>query len=511
MKKLLKFFTNRILITVFFFLLQVAVLSVTLFVLSAWSVWIQLLFSLLSIVVCLFILGKDQNPGYKLAWVIPILLFPLLGGALFVMMGRPPKLRRKYKKQMDRVTSYTQELFREANRITADNETRIPPSARRLYRFVNNGTDYPLYGDTETTYYDGGEAYFDAVLDELRKAQKFIYIEFFIIAAGKLWDRILDVLREKVAEGVEVRVIYDDVGCLFTLPAGYYKKLRAMGIRAHVFNKIRPVFDIRMNNRTHRKIIVIDNKVAFTGGLNIADEYVNRLDRHGYWKDTGMKFEGAAAASFSIMFLRFWLLLESEDADYARYLPRQAEEPSEHGWVQPLSAGPGNNLQIIENAFMELIGGARESLYITTPYLILDNEFVTALVLAAKSGIDVRIALPHVPDKKLVFMMSRSFYSILLKAGVKIYEYLPGFLHAKSVVCDDGLAYIGTCNLDYRSFYLHYECGALLYETPTVAEMKQDFLRLLPKCKEITYEEASNVTVFTKAARAVLRLFAPLM
>lgn len=510
MKKLFKLFTNKIIITIFFFLLQIAIIAGTVLALGSASIWVYLFFVVLSLFVCLFILGKDANPGYKLAWVVPILIFPLFGGLMFLSLGRQSKLKRKDRQKLQEVTEYTEELFSLTSKAVGDSYKNLSEADQRLYRYIRENTGYTLYNNTKTTYYNLGEKAMAALLEELKKAEKFIFIEFFIIAPGKFWNAVLDVLQQKVAEGVEVRLIYDDMGCLFTLPASYHKKLNKMGIKTRIFNRIKPTFDIRMNNRTHRKIVIIYSKVAFTGGFNLADEYINEFDKFGHWKDTGMKFEGYAAWSFTIMFLRFWMLLEKEDGDYMKYLPYIP--PSETaGYVQPLVGGPGQNQQVIENTFMQMINNATEYVYINTPYLILDNEFVTCLTIAAKSGVDVRITMPHIPDKKMVFLMSRSFYPVLLKAGVKIYEYLPGFMHAKSLVCDDKTAFIGTCNLDYRSFYLHYECGAVLYGTESIETMKQDYLTTLDKCKQISFEEANDVTILTKMARSVLRLIAPLL
>lgn len=537
MHKLFKLLTNKILITIFFFLLQVIFMSLVVLFLSAISMWIYVLFSVLSVIVCLVINSmEDTNPNYKLAWVIPILIFPMFGGALFITMGRPPKMKKKIRLKMAKVNHDTERLLTEIG-IPPENANKLPPDEKKLHNFINFNSGYPLYGNTYTTYYEIGEKFHIALIEELKKAEKFIFLEFFIIEPGKFWNSVLEVLEQKAAEGIDVRVIYDDFGCLLTLTSNYDKKLREKGIKATIFNKVKPTFDIRLNNRTHRKIVVIDSKVAFTGGFNLADEYINEIVKFGHWKDTGMKFEGNAAWSFTVMFLRFWLLQNDDPINYTDFLPPMSaldsttelensttantsfsaeinsdfiKKPAK-GYIQPLSGGPGGNHQIIENAFIQMIANADSYVYINTPYLVLDNEFLTVLCNAAKSGVDVRITMPHIPDKKFVFIMSRSFYPQLLKAGVKIYEYLPGFNHAKSIVSDDCLAYIGTCNLDYRSFYLHYECGAFLYETDSIADMKADYLNTLQSCKEISYQEATDVTVFTRLARSILRLFAPLM
>ncbi|MDE6397929.1 MAG: cardiolipin synthase, partial [Clostridiales bacterium] len=369
------------------------------------------------------------------------------------------------------------------------------------------------YDGTAVRYYPLGEDFLQALLADLQQATQYIFMEYFIIDRGKCWNAVLDVLQQKAAQGVDVRILYDDFGCLLTLPGNYPKKLKDMGIKVHVFNKIKPTFNIRMNNRTHRKITVIDGRIAYTGGVNLADEYVNAIDKFGHWKDTAVRLSGNAAQSFAVMFLQFWMLLEKEYLPASNFLPALTDEstPQNGGYVQPIASYPDQNLQVIEKALMEMVHTADRYVYINTPYLIPDNEFVTALCLAAQSGVDVRITMPHIPDKRIVFTMSRSFYPVLLKAGVKIYEYLPGFVHAKSMLCDDSVAYVGTCNLDYRSFYLHYECGTILYDVPALADMKTDYLSTLEKCKQITYEEATDVRAVTKLARSVLRLFAPLM
>lgn len=502
MKKIFKLFTNKIVLTALFFVIQVTMQVLLLLFLTSVSTWIYFGFSVLSVIVCLFIIGKDANPGYKLAWVVPILLFPLFGGMLYISFGRSARLRRKDRKHLEAIE-------KETASAPTEMPSALPPAATRIATLLTNATGFSPCGDSDVCYYPTGERFFETLKEELNKATRFIFMEYFIVDRGKCWDELTEILARKAAEGVDVRLIYDDIGCLFTLPFRYDKKLGAQGIRTRIFNKLKPTFNARMNNRTHRKITVIDGQVAFTGGINLADEYMNVIDRFGHWKDTAVKITGLAVNSFTRMFMRFWMLSGKgrEPIDpYLCALPVPAK-----GFIQPVSAGPGKNEQGIEKGMMDMVNNAKSYVYINTPYLILDNEFLTSLCLAAESGVDVRITMPHVPDKKLVFTVSRSFYPILLKAGVKIYEYLPGFVHAKSAVSDDCVAYVGTCNLDYRSFYLHYECGAFLYDAPAIADIKADFTKTLNVCKTVTYEEATDVTAATKLARSVLRLFAPLM
>lgn len=509
MKKLFKILTNKVLLTIIFFILQVSLFVFILLTLTSISIYIYLGFIVLSIIVTIYIISKNQNPNYKLAWVVPILIFPLFGGFMYLFFGRQ-KLKRKQLKKLRNLNSRTSEILQMTAETVGDKNI-VDATSSKIAGYIRNADNYPVYSNTEVTYYETGEKFFEAFKLELKKAEKFIFMEYFIIERGKMWNEILEILVEKAELGVDVRVIYDDVGCLFTLPHNYCKTLKKLGIKANIFNPLRPSFNVRMNNRTHRKITVIDGNVGFTGGLNLADEYINEVNRFGYWKDTAIKLEGVAVWSFTIMFLRFWGLYDKENIKFKDFAPTKMIKSDHNGYVQPLSDTPSDEIQLIENSFIQMFSNANEYIYINTPYLILDDEILSSLCLAAKSGIDVKITMPHVPDKKMVFMMSRSFYPQLLKSGVKIYEYLPGFVHAKSVITDNHTAYIGTCNMDYRSFYLHFECGAMLYDVPCIKDMKKDYLDTLNKCLEITYEKATDVTVFTKIARSIMRLIAPML
>ncbi len=504
-KKLWRIITNRAFLIALALFIQLALFATAVVFLSFASIAVYISFSVVSVVVCFFIVSKDDNPAYKLAWVVPILVLPFFGGMMYIALGRR-NMRPKRKKRIRSLTKQGREKLKELSASVRPTHERNA----KLANFVEKSSDFPVFENSRVVYYEIGEKYAAALVEELRKAEKFIFLEYFIIDTGKFWDSVLEVLKEKAASGVDVRIIYDDVGCLFKLPSNYDKKLKAAGIKTSVFNRLVPSLDIRMNNRSHRKIAVVDGKVAFTGGINIADEYINEISRFGHWKDTGICVYGAAVNSFTVMFLTFWAASENKsDIDFEPYLVRDFPVLN-CGKIQPLSGEP-NSGQLLENSFIQIINNASRYVYINTPYLIPDNETYTALCLAAKSGVDVRITMPHIPDKKTVFMMSRSFYPGLLKAGVKIYEYVPGFMHAKSFVCDDDVAYVGSCNMDYRSFYLHYECGALLYESECIADIKRDYLTTLKECKPISYETATDVTMFTKIARSILRVFAPLL
>lgn len=509
-KKLIKLLSSKAGITAFSFLLQLSLIVVGVMYAAGRFRWVWYAFDAIDFLICLYIISKDINPSYKLSWCILVLALPGAGALIYFFIGRQHTSRR-VRKRLKRATAASQVLFNLTNATIANDRRVLNPTDSTLADLVLNSGSFPIYNDTQTKYYALGDEFFPDLVADISVAQKFIFLEFFIIEPGKVWDEIESVLIERASNGVDVKIIYDDVGCVFTLPKKRIKRLRAAGIKMLPFNKITFTFDMRLNNRSHRKIAVIDGKIAYCGGNNIADEYANKTVRFGHWKDTHMRFYGAAVWSFTVMFLSFWMTLDNQPVKYADYLVSERAETDATGYVQPLSSGPDRNDHLIESAFINMISTAKRSVYITTPYLILDNEIQSALIDAARAGIDVRIIIPHVPDKKTVYLATKSFVPILTKAGVKVYSYTPGFIHAKMVIADGERAFIGTCNMDYRSFYLHYECGALLYNNAAITAMKTDFLNTQEKSHLITHDEADNVTVFTRFARALLRLIAPMM
>ena len=391
------------------------------------------------------------------------------------------------------------------------------PRAAHQAHYIQNKAFCPPCRHTFTEYLPSGEQKFERLKEELVKAKRYIFLEYFIIQEGIMWDTVLEILKEKVKQGVDVRVIYDDVGSLTTLPYHYERKLEAAGIACCVFNPFVPVLSARLNNRDHRKILVIDGYIGFTGGINLADEYINAYPKHGHWKDSAILLKGDAVWNLTVMFLSLWEYIRGVDEDYDRYRPLPEElaavrVPNEQGgYVQPFADSPLDNEAVGESVYLNMINQAMDYVYITTPYLILDNEMITALGTAAKSGVDVRIITPHIADKWFVHAVTRANYEALVEDGVRIYEYTPGFIHAKTFASDDELGVVGTINLDYRSLYLHFECGTWLYRTPSVLAVKEDFLKTLEVCQEITYEDCRKVSKLRLFGRAVLRVFAPLM
>lgn len=507
MKKIL---FSRLAITVFLVLVQVLILSIGIFKLSSSFVYFYLFCVVLSLVVVLYILSRTDNPSYKLAWTIPVLLLPIFGGLFYLILGGN-KIGRKLKKQIEYRENETKNMLIQDEDTLKEIEKEDDLIISQV-KYLNKIAQFPIYKNCESEYLSPGEVFYERLIEELKKAKKFIFMEYFIINEGVMWDNILNILKKKVKEGVEVRFLYDDMGCMTTLPANYEKTLESYGIKTKVFNPVIPIISAVANNRDHRKITVIDGHTAFTGGINLADEYINEIVRFGHWKDASIMIKGEAVWSFTVMFLRLWSYYDNSDIDYYMYKPLiDSKLNNSSGYILPYGDSPYDNELIGENVYLNIINKARKYVYICTPYLIIDNELVTALKLAAKNGVDVRIVTPHIEDKWYVHMVTRAYYAQLIEAGVKIYEYTPGFIHSKTFVCDDILGSVGTINMDYRSLYLHFECGTLLYKTDSVMSIKEDFMSILDKSHLVTIEDTKKVKWSNVILRAILRVFSPLM
>lgn len=470
--------------------------------------YFYLLCILLSVVATVHILNSDSNPNFKIAWLIPILLLPIFGGLLYLLFGKYRATKRE-----KRNSAAIQSMWRKAG-TSVQNAMELleqeSPEAALHARYILRASGTPPFDHTQTEYFPIGEAMYAAMLRELESASKFIFLEYFIVEEGVMWDGILEILQRKAQQGVEVRVIYDDLGCLFTLPHGYVKTLRQKGIRACVFNPFNSILSPRFNNRDHRKICVIDGNVGFTGGINLADEYINEYPKYGHWKDTALMLRGQGVWSLTTLFLSVWTMVTGEQDDFDRFRPTlTAEDIPNDGYVQPYADMPMDSELVGESVYLNIISRAKRYIYITTPYLILDNETMSALKLASRSGVDVRIITPHIPDKKFVFFLTRSYYEPLQKAGVRIYEYTPGFMHAKTFVSDDLYGVVGTINLDYRSLYLHLECASWLYRCKAVEQIRQDFLLTLESCQEMG--AFAPLSLPKRLLLSVLRAFAPLV
>lgn len=489
-------------------LLQLGLFLVVFLCFNQYFVFFYWLGVLVSVGVSLYISTRKTRLAYKIAWIIPILLVPLMGGIMYLVLGGGKK--QSYQQAEARRT-YRKYLFPapEAQTLLAP----YGPDAVQQGQYLQKAALCPAYPNTETQYFPSGEAFLPVFLAELEQARHYIFLEYFIIAEGSLWSEVVAVLRRKAAEGVDVRVIYDGIGSASTLPDDYQDELAEMGIACRPFRPLLPVLSVHQNNRDHRKLTVIDGVTGFVGGLNLADEYVARKERFGYWKDNALLLRGEAVWSLTVFFLTMWDDCHSPRTDCALFRPKALPPLSAEraaGIVLPYTDTPMPGDTVYADLFLQMTMKAKDYLYLTTPYLVLDESLASALCTAALSGVDVRLITPHIPDKKVVFAVTRSHYEALLEAGVRIYEFTPGFLHTKTAVADDQYASVGSCNLDYRSFYLQFENGVWLCGSPAVADVKADFLQTMALSQEITLTDCSHCSPLTKLLRSIYRLFSPL-
>ncbi len=508
--KFFKMLFSKILISFVALLIQLALIIAVILFFDKYFFTFQILNALLGLFVFLYVINKNESPEFKLPWLVILLILPLFGTAIYVMFANSKMPLKQFKRMVD-VACRCNGFTRPAPESDAELSTSLGGYAGiENYLRKTSFSRGSLYNKTE--YFPSGEEFYTDLLSELEKAEKFIFMEYFIIDYGKMWEGIRKILARKAAEGVEVRVMYDDIGTAGLLKTFYYKKLRKEGIYCVKFNPFRPVVSGIHNNRDHRKITVIDGRCAYTGGVNIADEYINEKKRFGHWKDTALKVYGGAVKNFTVMFLEMFDATSKTVPDYAKYLDIENEKFEGGGYVHPFGDGPKPFYSELvgSNTIINIVNAAKKYVHITTPYLIPDYNLVSALRSAAMRGIDVKIITPHIPDKKIIFNMTRSNYKYLLSAGVKIYEYTPGFIHAKGVESDGIIAMTGTINLDYRSFVHHYECGVVLYKEPCIKDIAADFENTLAVSQEIT-EQNFKMNAFASLVNAVLKLFSPML
>lgn len=512
MKKIKKLLLGRTTIVALAILIQLLwILSFLNGVIIKYS-YVNTAIELVAILVVLVIVNKRSNPSYKIVWTFVILAIPIVGLLVYFIFGRS-ELTRRTRKRMEVINCEMEKELPDGTKYMEELQKK-DKSIYNQVKYMNDWASFPVYRNTVTKYYRVGEEMFPDILEALRSAEHFIFMEYFIVEEGVMFNQILDILKEKVAQGVEIRFIYDDFGCVTTLPANYYKTMQSYGIQCVKFNPLYPVMSVIMNNRDHRKILVVDGKIGFTGGINLADEYINEVERFGYWKDTGLRLIGDAVWSFTVMFLEMWsYITKTPQGDIKKFCPQtyQAEEFGDDGYVQPYDDSPLDHETSGENIYMNIISRAKDYVYIFTPYLIPDHEMIKCIQNSAKSGVDVRIIMPGIPDKRVVYWMGQSYYEELLECGVKIYQYKPGFIHAKCVVCDDEIATVGSINMDYRSLYLHFECGVWMYQSLAVTQVKEDIMDTLKDCEEITMEFCRNRPAVIRTFLGVLKIFAPLL
>lgn len=497
-----RFIFNILLIIIETLLVCAAVIFLTAYV----DVFYFVVF-IIQLTVAIRIIGSEDSPEYKVPWLFFVMLLPVIGFMLYFMFYS----RRLSKTQMRKIDRFISETVPKDDILELSMLESASTSAHSQANLLRNLAGVHVYGDTEITYFDNGQKYFYSLLRELNKAEKFIFMEYFLIEKGSFWNSVLEVLTKKASSGVEVRVVYDDIGCMKTLPGDYYAKLNKLGIKCVPFFKIKGQANNEFNNRSHRKITVIDGKVGFTGGVNVADEYINRTIRFGHWKDVGIMLTGNAVNELTRLFLLDYNLNDKKCDD--EFFDYYVKSPSySDGWCVPFGDGPRPvyDRYIAETAIINLLGQAKNYVYMTTPYLIIDNTLVQAIENAALRGVDVRIITPHIPDKKMVFNITRSYYNRLIKSGVKIFEYEPGFIHAKNYLADGDTAIVGTINLDYRSLVHHFENGVWMYKTRTVADIERDFLETQKKSIPVD-ETLIKQDLSQRFKTALFKVFSPLL
>ena len=538
LRLMLRIAFSRTAIIVVALLLQLFVFFASFHWLKDYSTVVYAAFVLLGAVTVVHILNEENNASFKIAWIIPVLVIPVFGTVLYIYINLQPGTKRIHKK----LTKIEDEIrpYLAQNEETVQELQKQSAGEKGIADYLYHADNYPVYAGCKMKYYPIGEAKFADMIEQLKHAEHFIFMEYFIVAKSYMWNTILEILKEKAAQGVEVRMMYDGMCSLALLPYGYYKDLEKMGIQSIPFSQIRPVLSTYQNNRDHRKILIIDGKTVFTGGINLADEYINRIDRFGHWKDTAVMIQGEAVKSFTLLFLKMWHVAKGKDSIPQEEIRKYTVEVWENtqsdemradmesmrntdmqntqdkklhagGYVIPYGDDPYGDERIGKQVYIDILNRARKYVHIMTPYLILDDEMITALRYCAKRGVETVIIMPHIPDKIYAYLLARTYYKQLLKYGVKIYEYTPGFVHAKVFVSDDIRGCVGTINLDFRSLYLHFECGAYMYSNDVLHDVEQDFKETLKQCQEITKESCDKYPKGKMLVGKMLRLIAPLM
>jgi len=465
---------------------------------------IGIIYELLSVLIVLKILKDSTRISNDLPWIILILLFPIFGTILLITLSSN-YARSKLLKNIFKSEKEYQQYLKQDIKIRKE----IDENDLDNLKYIVDRSKYPVTKNNKITYYDYGEKFYPELLKELNKAEKFIFLEYFIINKGQMWDGILKILKEKASQGVEVRILYDDMGSIAMLSTKYPNELKKMGIKCIPFNKVSPFKGIFMNNRDHRKMTIIDGKVAFSGGVNLSDEYININSKLGIWKDNGIKIEGDAIWNLTVMFLTMWNANIKEDKDILKFKYEFKNTEKIDGYVVPYGVAPLHEDLIGEDVYINIINSAKKYLYIMTPYLIIDTDMTNALIRAAKRGVDVKIIVPGIPDKKIVYTQTSSFFELLSNGGVKIYKFTKGFVHSKVYVSDDKRAVVGTINMDYRSLYLHFENGIYMENVKEIKDVKKDMDETLKDCKKLNDKDVKS-GIFKSIWQSILRLFAPL-
>ncbi len=528
LRKLKRALFSRLVITGVLVAAQAYFLFATFYWLNSYMPAISVFMTILSGILLLYVINRDIDPAFKLTWAMILCLFPLAGGLLYLYV-EGGFITRAFKKMVNHREAEGRPYLEQNKEIRKQLNEKVC-SMSAISRYVENAGGFPTYENTKVTYFPTGEDKFADLLPALEKAKHFILMEYFIIHEGTVWNGILEVLKQKAAQGVSVKLMYDGTCGIGHLPKGYEETLKAAGIEVRIFLPVVPFFSTYQNSRDHRKILVIDGKTAYNGGLNLADEYANIIHPYGHWKDTAIKVEGDAVRSYTVMFLALWYSIGPESVknyvpgEYLQYLPERMKEEKQalserdggqdmqtDGYVMPYGDGPNSRHALAENVYLDIMNRATRYIHIMTPYFIPDNAMMRAFKYAAERGTEVKLIVPHIPDKKIVYDVTRSNYPVLLRAGVKIYEYTPGFVHAKMVISDDNKAVVGSINFDFRSLYHHFECAAYLYRNAAVAEIEADFHKTLKDCREVTMAYYEAIPWYHRLLGKVQTFFAPLL
>ena len=496
----------------FFMLIMIVLEALFLAAIFRWfraeAAWIAIVLRILSIFIVLTIVNTSKHLSNDMLYILVIMISPVFGTALYLLLGANLFTSRTFFNLLN--STLRNSKYYKKDEALLDELKEKYPSDKGIFHYMQKSAGFPWYRNVTASYYPFGDEGYPVMLEELKKAEKFIFIEYFIIEEGQMWNGIMEILEEKVRQGVDVRVMYDDLGSFFTLTGQYAQQLEEKGIKCIPFNRINPLLNIIINHRDHRKIMVIDGKTAFSGGVNLADEYINVKHLYGHWKDNIIKITGEAVWSYTVMFLTHWNAFRNDDPDFTVF---KCSDPVEHetdGYIAPYAETPLGNERTAQNIYFNILDKANDYCYIYTPYLIIDTDFINTLVLAAKRGVDVRLVTPGIPDKKIVYMITQSFYYPLVEGGVRIFEYSPGFVHSKVFVSDDKVATVGTVNMDYRSLYLHFENGTCFYDCSVIKDVKQDFTDAFEVSREITKDKTRHGIIRTFIV-SVLKLFASLM
>ena len=508
-KGLMHLLFSRLAVIALLILLQVLLYVFFYFWLSSWLPFFSVLMVIFTVVMIIYLFNCSMDSSAKLSWMLVIAVFQL-PGALFLLFTQMNTGYRRLKARHEVLVRKTRDAIEQPYGVLEElSDDRS--GTKEMVKYLNKSGCFPIYNNTEVTYFPIGEEKFAAMMEELEKAKKFIFLEYFIVEEGYMWGKVLERLVRKAAEGVEVRMMYDGMCEVSLLPSNYCDLLKQKGIKAKAFSPIRPIVSSHYNYRDHRKILVIDGEVAFNGGVNLADEYINRIERFGHWKDTAVMLRGDAVKSFTLLFLQMWNIDEKNPQFYP-WLDEEINAPRRPGgYVVPYGDSPMDVRKVGETVYMDIINRANDYVHIMTPYLILDGELECALKYAAERGVDVRLILPGIPDKKAAYSLAKSHYKRLIASGIKIYEYTPGFVHAKVFVSDDCKATVGTINLDYRSLYHHFECGTYLYQTPCIADIERDFQQTMEQSRRVTDRTIKNEKLSYKIMGTLMKLIAPLM